>query len=231
MDERATRGSSRGKIDFRLYLITDRRQARGGDILAAVERALAGGVRAVQLREKDLSGRDLYTLAVAMRRLASLHGAKLLVNDRVDVALACGAEGVHLGVASVPPLVARRLLGPDALIGCSTHDEAQLAAAADGGADFATFGPVFATPSKAPFGPPVGIPALRRACRSARIPVFALGGVGPGNVADAVSAGAAGVGVISAILGAEDPCAAATNLFARLEAARGTGQGGKGGTS
>lgn len=222
--------SESGRVDFGLYLITDRRQARGGDLLAAVERALEGGVRAVQLREKDLSGRELHALAVAMRRLASRYGAKLLINDRVDIALSCGADGVHLGVASIPPAEARRLLGPDAWIGCSTHDETQLAAAADGGADFATFGPVFATPSKAAFGPPVGVPALRRACRVSRVPVFALGGVGPGNVADVVSAGAAGAGVISAILGAEDPCPAAANLLARLEAASGTGREGKGGT-
>ena len=137
---------SRG-IDFGLYLITDRRQARGGDLLSAVERALDGGVRAVQLREKDLPGRELLALAEGMRRLTSRYGAKLLVNDRADVALACRADGVHLGVASIPPSVARRLLGPDALIGCSTHGEAELAAAADGGADFATFGPVYATAS------------------------------------------------------------------------------------
>ena len=219
-----------GRFDFSLYLITDRRQARGGDLLDAVERALAGGVRAVQLREKDLPGRELHTLAEAMRRLTSRYGAKLLVNDRADVALACGADGVHLGVASIPPAVARRLLGPNTLIGCSTHDASQLAAAADGGADFATFGPVFHTPSKAAFGPPVGIPALRRACLPGRIPVFGLGGVGPGNVADVVSAGATGIGVISAILGAEDPCPAAANLLARLEAAKGTRQEGKEGT-
>lgn len=218
------------RVDFGLYLITDRRLPRGVDLLAAVARALEGGVRAVQLREKDLSGRDLHALAVAMRRLTSRYGAKLLINDRVDVALSSGADGVHLGVASIPPAQARRLLGPDAWIGCSTHDEAQLAAAADGGADFATFGPVFATPSKAAFGPPVGVPALRRACRVSRIPVFALGGVGAGNVSDAVSAGAAGVGVISAILGAEDPRMAAANLLARLEASPETGREGKGGT-
>jgi len=219
------------RVDFGLYLITDRRLPRGIDLLAAVARALEGGVRAVQLREKDLSGRDLHGLALEMRRLTYRHGAKLLINDRVDIALSSGADGVHLGVASIPPAQARRLLGPGAWIGCSTHDETQLAAAADGGADFATFGPVFATPSKAAFGSPVGVAALRRACRVSRIPVFALGGVVAGNVADVVSAGAAGVGVISAILGAEDPCPAAASLLARLDAAQETGREGKGGTT
>lgn len=219
-----------GTVDFGLYLITDRMRTRGGDLLAALEGALAGGVRAVQLREKDLPGKALHALAVEVRRLTSRHGAKLLVNGRADVALACRADGVHLGGAAIPPEAARRLLGRNALIGCSAHDEAELAAAADGGADFATFGPVFHTPSKAAFGPPVGIQALRRACMSGRIPVFGLGGVVPGNVADVVSAGAAGIGVISAILGAEDPCTAAANLLARLEAAQGTGREGKEGT-
>lgn len=209
-------------VDFRLYLITDRRQAPGGDLLAAVGRALAGGVRAVQLREKDLGGRELYELARAMRALTSGYGAKLLVNDRVDVALATGADGVHLGVASIPPGEARRLLGPGTLVGCSTHDEAELARAAAGGADFATFGPVYTTPSKASYGPPVGVAALRRACGAARIPVFALGGVGPWNVADVVGAGAWGVGAISAFLAAEDPEAAARDLAGRLEAGAAT---------
>ncbi|OGP79800.1 MAG: thiamine-phosphate diphosphorylase [Deltaproteobacteria bacterium RBG_16_66_15] len=215
-------------VGFGLYLITDRRQVRSGDLLAAVERALAAGVRAVQLREKDLSGRELYALAVAMRRLASRYGAKLLINDRVDVAAACGADGVHLGAASIPPSVARRLLGPNALIGCSTHGEAELAAAAGDGADFATFGPVYATPSKAAYGPPVGVPALRRACRDSRIPVYALGGVVPGNVSEIASAGAAGIAVISSVLGATDPGAAAADLLARISHQGSSRDGGDG---
>ncbi|MGZ8463657.1 MAG: thiamine phosphate synthase, partial [Candidatus Deferrimicrobiaceae bacterium] len=99
------------RVDFRVYLITDRRPAPGGDILRAVEGALDGGVRAVQLREKDLSGKELYLLAGRMRELTARHGARLLVNDRVDVALAVGADGVHLGGSSMPASVARKLLG------------------------------------------------------------------------------------------------------------------------
>lgn len=210
---------ARRAVDFGLYLITDRKRVPGGDLPGAVERALAGGVRAVQLREKDLPGRDLYELAVTMRRISSRYGAVLLVNERIDVALACGADGVHLGSASIPPSAARRLLGPAALIGCSTHGEAELAAAVGGGADFVTFGPVFATPSKAAFGPPLGVSALRRACDGCRIPVFALGGVGPGNVSEVVSAGASGIALISAVLGAADPAAAAAELLGQLSEA------------
>ena len=204
------------KVDFRLYLVTDRRRAAGGDLPAAVERALEGGVRAVQLREKDLPGLELYELAVVLRAITSRHGARLLVNDRLDIALAAGADGVHLGVASIPPGEARRLLGPEALIGCSTHDLRELAEAAAGGADFATFGPVYATPSKEAYGPPVGIEALRHACAASGIPVFALGGVGAGNVGEVLAAGAGGVGVIGAILAAPDPGAAARDLAGRV---------------
>lgn len=202
----------RAAVDFRVYLITDRRLASGGDLLRAVERALAGGVRAVQLREKDLGGRELLELARKMRALTARRGAKLLINDRVDVALASGADGVHLGESSIPPEDARRLLGPGRLIGVSTHGVEQLAEAHAAGADFAVFGPVYYTPSKAAFGPPLGIDALRRACASARIPVFALGGVGARNINDVLAAGADGIAMISAILAAEDPQRAASEI-------------------
>ena len=220
-------------VDFRLYLVTDRRQAPDGDLPAAVGRALEGGVRAVQLREKDLPGGELYALAVTLRRLTARHGARLLINDRADVALAAGADGVHLGVASIPPGEARRLLGRGALVGCSTHNLGELAAAEAGEADFVTFGPVYATPSKAAYGPPVGVEALRRACAAARIPVFALGGVGPENVPEILGAGAWGIGTISAVLAARDPGPAARELGRRLEEGaetERTGRSGKEGT-
>ncbi len=202
----------RAAVDFRVYLITDRELASGCGLLPAVERALAGGVRAVQLREKDLGGRELLELARKMRELTARHGAKLLVNDRVDVALASGADGVHLGESSIPPEEARRLLGPGRLIGVSTHSGEQLAAVQAAGADFAVFGPVYYTPSKAAYGPPLGVDALRRACASARIPVFALGGVGPRNINEVIAAGADGIAMISAILAAEDPQRAASEI-------------------
>ncbi len=199
-------------VDFRLYLITDRRLANAGDLLSAVERALCGGVRAVQLREKDLGGRELLELARNMRALTARHGAKLLINDRVDIALAADADGVHLGAGSIPPEDARRLLGPDKLVGCSVHGPEQLEAAETGGADFVVFGPVYYTSSKAAFGPPLGVDALRRACASARIPVFALGGIGAGNIDEAVAAGADGIALISAVLAADDPENAASEI-------------------
>ena len=204
------------EADFRLYLITDRRLVAGGDLPAAVERALGGGAWAVQLREKDLPARQLYDLARELRAITFRYGAKLLINDRVDVALAAGADGVHLGGASIPPGEARRLLGPKALIGCSTHSAEEAAEAEAGGADFVTFGPVYATPSKAAHGPPVGVEALRHACAAARVPVFALGGVGPRNAGEVVAAGAYGVAAISAVFAAEDPGEAAADFGRRL---------------
>ncbi len=207
-------------VDFRVYLITDRTQAPGGDILGVVAAALDGGIRAVQLREKDLGGRDLFRLAEAMRRLTARYGARMLVNDRIDVAYAAGADGVHLGGGSIPAADARKLLGVRALIGRSAHNGAELAAAEAEGADFATFGPVYATPSKARYGPPVGVAALAAACGSAKIPVFALGGVGPGNMQETLIAGAFGIALISAVVAAADPRAAALELTARFAPGR-----------
>jgi thiamine-phosphate pyrophosphorylase len=202
------------KIDFRVYLITDRTKAPGGDLLRTVEEALDGGIRAVQLREKDLSGRELFRLAERMRSLTSRFGAKLLVNDRADVAMAVGADGVHLGGLSIPAAEARRLLGNRAIVGCSAHNAREIENAEAAGADFAVYGPVYATPSKAPYGPPVGIASFSEVCRTSGIPVFALGGVGPERVSEVMRAGGHGVALISAIIAAADPRAAASELLA-----------------
>ena len=204
------------QVDFRVYLITDRRQAPGDDILQAVAWALEGGIRAVQLREKDLPGKELYRLAEQMRTLTARYGAKLLVNDRVDVAMAVGADGVHLGGSSIPASAARRLLGEGALIGCSTHNAGELREAEEQGAEFATFGPVYPTPSKAAYGPPVGVIALAEACREAAIPLFALGGVNKENAGEVTLAGAFGIALISGVVAAADPRAAAAELVTRF---------------
>lgn len=206
------------KADFRVYLITDRKACPGGDLPGTVAKALEGGVRAVQLREKDLPARELFRLASLLREITAAFGARLLINERADVARAVDADGVHLGVSSIPPKAARSLLGPRAIIGCSTHNAEEVRRAVEGGADFVTFGPVFPTPSKVSFGPPAGLPALAGACRTAGIPVFALGGIGPGNMEEAVRAGSFGIALISGILAAADPRAAAaalTGYFAR----------------
>jgi thiamine-phosphate pyrophosphorylase len=196
-------------VDFRLYLITDREQTRM-PLPEAVRQALDGGVRAVQLREKDLPVRELLALARDLRTLTGEYGAKLFINDRVDVAVAVGADGVHLGQRSMPASAVRKIVGTTMLIGVSTHSAGEARAAQAEGADFITFGPVFETPSKAPYGPPLGPIAIREVKNEVALPVFAIGGIRSGNLLPVLSAGADGVAMISAILSAEDiPRAAA----------------------
>jgi len=198
-----------------VHLITDRRLAP--DLAARAEEALAGlppGVAAVHLREKDLGGRDLLVLARALVAVCRSRGQALLVNDRLDVALAAGADGVHLPAAGVPPAEARRLLGPAALVGVSCHSAAEVARARAGGASFATFSPIYDTPSKRAYGPPVGLEALRDAVRLG-LPLVALGGVDAGRVAEVRGAGAAGVAAIRAWLSGGDPAAAVRALLGR----------------
>jgi thiamine-phosphate pyrophosphorylase len=209
-------GVSKG--DFTVYLITDRRETRGRPLLATVEAALRGGVRAVQLREKSLGTRELQDLALALRALTARFEARLLINDRIDVALTCEADGVHLPADSFSVEDARRLLGEDRLIGVSTHRADEVSAAGRAGADFAVFGPVFATPSKEAYGGPLGLEALGAAAAKAAMPVLAVGGIDESRVAAVRSRGAAGVAVIRAILAAEDPERAAASLVAAAAA-------------
>jgi len=191
-------------IDFRLYLVTDRRLVVGRSLEDAVGEAFRAGVRAVQLREKDLDARSLLDLAVRVRAIASAADMALLVNDRADIALACGANGVQLPEAGFPAVAARRVLAEKALVGVSAHSLGAALAAEDNAADFITFGPVFETPSKRQYGEPLGLAALRQAASTVRIPVFAIGGITPERTRACLDQGARGVAVISAILGAPD---------------------------
>jgi thiamine-phosphate pyrophosphorylase len=209
------------KLDFDLYVVTDRQQTRGRPLCMVVEAALRGGARAFQLREKDLTPRDLYPLALEMRQLTQVYGARLLINDRIDVALAVNADGVQLTTVSLPARIARQLLGPDRLIGVSTHNPAEARAAAEGGADFLVFGPVFFTPSKAPYGEPVGLESLRAVRATVNTPILAIGGVKKTNLDQVLAAGADGIAAISAIISADDPAAASQALLATLRSRSG----------
>ena len=190
-------------IDFKLYLITSRTLCAAGPLETVVGQACGAGVRAVQLREKDLSTSELYSQAVAMREVTRRAGSKLFLNDRADVALAVGADGVHCPENGLPVAVARRICA-EALVGASAHSPERAVEAANSGADFVLFGPVFPTPSKAKYGDPQGLEALAGVARNAGVPVFAVGGITPENADLCLERGAAGVGVISAVLSAED---------------------------
>ena len=200
------------EVDFDVYLISDRHQCRDEDLFCRVERALCGGVRAVQFREKDLSTRERFELGVALRGITSEFGAKLFVNGDAALARAIRADGVHLPVEGLPVDVCRKVLGPEMFIGVSTHSIDEAKEAKSNGADFVTYGPVFYTQSKAMYGSPVGLESLRTICAKIGLPVFALGGVGSDNIEDVISAGARGVAMISAILAADDVRSAAAQI-------------------
>jgi thiamine-phosphate pyrophosphorylase len=176
-----------------------------------VEACLEAGLRGIQLREKDLPVRDLLALASSLRESTRRRGARLIVNDRADVALAAGADGVQRTHESLPVALLRKIF-PAGLVGASVHSPADAAVAVDEGADFLVFGPVYDTPAKRAYGPPQGLEALRRVTGQTPRPVLAIGGITPPRVREVLATGAAGVGVISAILAAERP-ADATRAF------------------
>lgn len=200
---------------FDLYLVTDRTLTRGRDLLWVLEQALEGGVNAVQLREKDLAGRELFDLAEKISRLCERYGASLFINDRVDVALAVDAAGVQLGKTSVPIEAARSLLGPERLIGASIHSLDELNDATRSGADFVLFGPVYFTPSKASFGAPQGLAALQKIVATSALPVYAIGGLTEQNVEAVRNLGVHGIALIAAIISAARP-KETTQRLARL---------------
>lgn len=201
---------------FDLYLVTDRTQTRGRDLLWVLEQALAGGVKAVQLREKDLGGKELFHLAEKTRNLCERYDAALFINDRVDVALGVDAAGVQLGKASLPIETARSLLGPHKSIGASIHSLMEGQQAERAGADFVLFGPVYFTPSKAAFGAPQGLASLAKIVEMLSLPVYAIGGVTPDNTTSVQRVGARGVALIAAIMAAEKPQDAAQTMVRLL---------------
>jgi thiamine-phosphate pyrophosphorylase len=195
-----------------LYLIT----RPVADLEAVVEASLQAGVRLVQYRAKEADDRSRLAEAQALRDLCSRHGALFLVNDRIDLALAVDADGVHLGQDDLPPQLARQLLGPEKLIGRSTHRIEQLRQAQADGCDYVGVGPVNATPTK-PGRTPVGLDYVRQAAAEARIPWFAIGGIESSSLAPVLEAGARRVAVVRAITDASAPAAATRELLAGLD--------------
>jgi len=203
----------------RLHLITDTRAGR--DVLAVVAASLPAGVDTVQVRVEDATtDRDAYELAYRVRELCRQYGVVCLVNDRLHLALAVGADGGHVGAADLPVAAARRVLGPEAILGASVRDPQAAKQAVADGASYLGVGPVFGTTTKAGLPDPIGVTGIEAVASAVEVPVIAIGGVSAATVASLRAAGAYGIAVISAVSDAPDPAAATAELFAALDRAR-----------
>ncbi len=192
------------KVDFKLYLITDRHLCNKRQLVDVLKQAQSAGVKAIQLREKDLASRQLYNFAKELRSLCPPEKVRLFVNDRVDIARAISACGVQLTATSLPISATRTVLKKQSLIGVSTHSLAEVEQATLQQCDFILFGPVFSTPAKINYGRPQGLAKLETVTKSTALPVFAVGGIGPKGAKQCLEHGAYGVAAISAILKAEN---------------------------
>ena len=199
-----------GPLD--LYVVTDSRLAGERGNLWTIEEAIAGGADVVQLREKDMSTRDMILLGQALREITREHRVLFIVNDRVDVALAVDADGVHVGQDDMPARLARKLVGPDRIVGVSATTLADAVRAAEDGADYLGVGPIYPTGTKPDAAPATGPGLVSEARRATGLPIVGIGGIGPTNAAEVVAAGADGVAVISAIVGKPDPRAEARRI-------------------
>jgi thiamine-phosphate pyrophosphorylase len=206
--------------DFSLYLVTDRGLSLGRDTADIVRAAVAGGVTCVQLREKSCGTREFVREARAVRDILARTGVPLIINDRVDVALAVGADGVHLGQTDMLVADARRLTGPHMLIGVSAECVEDAVRAQAQGADYIGVSPVFATPTKTDTAPPLGLAGVAAIRAAVSLPVVGIGGIGPANAAEVIRAGCDGIAVVSAIVSAADPERAAAELLTIIRKAR-----------
>jgi thiamine-phosphate pyrophosphorylase len=201
------------KLSSRLFVVTDRHQTNGRPLIPLLQRVLAVAVPAIQLRERDLSAKELVTLAHEVQAMTASRSAQFLINDRIDVALALEGVGVHLRSNSLSVPVARQLLGAGRLLGVSVHGVEEAMQAESQGADYIVLGPIYETPSKQMFGPPLGIHTLEKVCSLVRIPIIGIGGVTAARAREMRRAGAFGAAVITAILGAADVESATRELL------------------
>ncbi len=203
---------------LRLYLVTDQASLRGRTLTDVVQAAVSGGVGCVQLREKQANSRDFYAQAVALMELLAPFKVPLVINDRLDIALACGAQGVHLGQSDLPVQVARKLLPHHMFIGWSVETLDDVARSATLPLDYLGVSPVFATPTKTDTAQPWGLAGLQLVRAATALPLVAIGGIHLGNAAQLMLAGADGLALVSALCSAEDPCAAAHELRKVIDA-------------
>jgi thiamine-phosphate pyrophosphorylase len=199
-------------VDYSLYLVTDRGLSRERSTLEIVTAAVNGGATVVQLREKQCSTRDFIEQALAIKDFLKDRGVPLIINDRVDVAQAIEADGVHLGQTDMPLEVAKKILGDSMIIGISAESLPDAIAAEQGGADYLGVSPIYVTPTKTDTAPALGLEGLRKIRKAVRLPLVGIGGLNPDNAAEVIRNGADGVAVVSAIVAADDPQAAADAL-------------------
>lgn len=209
-------------FDLSIYLITDSVLSGARSVVEVVEMALAGGATMIQYRDPDAKTRVMVEESRAILALTRPAGVPFVVNDRVDVALAVGADGVHVGQSDMRVADVRRLVGPGPILGLSITSEADLDVSDFGGVDYLGVGPVFATSTKPDAAPPINVGGLEAIVARTKIPIVAIGGLHAGNAADAITAGAAGVAVVSAICAAPDPTAATRELVGIVKAAKST---------
>lgn len=204
--------------DFRLYVIIDKKaclRLKGRDLAYIAEEAVAGGADVIQLRDKESEARELVEAGRAIRKAVGKDKAVFIVNDRPDIALAVGADGVHLGQDDLPVAYARSILGKDKIIGLSTHSLEQASGAQNSGADYIGVGPVFSTPTK-PGYKAVGLGLIEKVKEMNGIPFVAIGGIDESNIDDVIAAGGLRVAVVRAVCGAEDVRSAAKRLKDKL---------------
>ena len=200
-------------LSSRLLVVTDRHQTKGRSLVPLLQQVLTAGISAIQLRERDLSARELVTLAREVQSVTASCNSQLIINDRIDVALVLEGVGVHLRSNSLPLSIARHMLGAQRLLGISVHSVEEGLLAQSQGADYIVLGPIYETPSKQMFGPPLGIHTLEKACRLVRIPIVGIGGVTAARAREMRRVGAFGAAVITAILGADDVESATRELL------------------
>ena len=207
-------------IDYSLYLVTDRGLARGRSTLEIVKAAVQGGVTCVQLREKKCSTLDFIEQARTVKDFLKARGVPLVINDRVDVALAVEADGVHLGQTDMPLAIAKKILGGSMFIGISAESLEDALEAEKGGADYLGVSPIYGTPTKTDTAPALGLEGLRDIRKAVNIPLVGIGGLNPSNAREVIRNGADGVAVVSAIVAADDPGQAAAELKRIIDEAK-----------
>ncbi|MCG0275073.1 MAG: thiamine phosphate synthase [Thermosediminibacteraceae bacterium] len=185
-------------IDYSLYAITERSYLGERDFLEAVEEAIKAGITVLQLREKDISGREFYHLALQVRKLTKAYGIPLIINDRVDIALAVDADGVHVGQEDIPAKAVRKIMGPEKILGVSAKTVEEAIKAEQDGADYLGVGAVFPSPTK-PSSKAIGLEGLKEIKSKVKIPVVAIGGITKDNAKEVLAAGADGLSCISAV--------------------------------